>query len=265
MGKVWFVGAGPGAADLITVRGSRLLGEAGAILYAGSLVSAAALQWASPDCEIADSKSMDLDQITDWLIERAGRHESVVRLQTGDPGLYGALAEMAGPLDRAGIPVGIVPGVSSAMAAAAAAGETLTLPGVTQTLILTRLEGRTPMPERESLERLAAHHCTLCIFLSIARIEAVVAALRGAGWHDSDPILVVEKATWPGEERILRGTLADITTRCQDAGIDRQAMILASPALGARARAGLEPSRLYAADFSHGFRRAKPSESDTES
>ncbi|NCA71779.1 MAG: precorrin-4 C(11)-methyltransferase [Sphingobacteriia bacterium] len=254
MGKIWIVGAGPGAADLITVRGSRLLGAAGAILYAGSLVSAAALQWASPGCEIADSKGMELDEITSWLMERAARHETVVRLQTGDPSLYGALAEMAAPLDRAGIPVGIVPGVSSAMAAAAAAGETLTLPEVTQTVILTRVAGRTPMPERESLERLASHGCSLCVFLSIAQIEAVCAALRAAGWGEAAPILVVEKATWPGEERILRGTLADIAVRCRAAGIDRQAMILASPALGARAWSTRAASRLYAADFTHGFR-----------
>jgi precorrin-4/cobalt-precorrin-4 C11-methyltransferase len=189
MGKVWFVGAGPGAADLITVRGSRLLGEAGAVLYAGSLVSRAALQWASPGCDIADSKGMDLGEITGWLMDRAQRHETVVRLQTGDPALYGALAEMAEPLDRAGIPVGIVPGVSSAMASAAAAGETLTLPEVTQTVILTRIEGRTPMPERESLDALARHHCSLCIFLSIAHIDAVIDALAAPAGQTPPPSL----------------------------------------------------------------------------
>ena len=256
MGKVWFVGAGPGAADLITVRGSRLLGEAGAVLYAGSLVSRAALEWTAPGCEIADSAGMTLAEIADWLRLRADRHATVVRLQTGDPTLYGALAEMARPLDRAGVAVGIVPGVSSAMASAAAAGESLTLPEVTQTVILTRIEGRTPMPEREALESLAAHGCTLCIFLSIDRIAAVAAALRAAGWLESAPIAVVEKATWPGQERVLRATLADIAERCAAAGIRRQAMILASPALGARERDAPEVSRLYDAAFSHGFRRA---------
>jgi precorrin-4/cobalt-precorrin-4 C11-methyltransferase len=253
-GKVWFVGAGPGAADLITVRGSRLLSEAGAVLYAGSLVSRAALEWTRAGCEIADSAGMSLTEITHWLSTRAARHTTVVRLQTGDPTLYGALAEMARPLDRAGIQVGIVPGVSSAMASAAAAGETLTLPEVTQTVILTRLEGRTPMPAGESLVSLAAHGCSLCVFLSIDRIADVVTALRSAGWSPSAPIAVVEKATWPGEERVLRGTLADIAERCVGAGIRRQAMILASPALGARERDGAEVSRLYDADFSHGFR-----------
>ena len=118
-GKVWFVGAGPGAPDLITVRGARLLAEAGAILYTGSLVAETVLEWASPDCEIADSKSMDLQQVTAWLLEQAQRHATVVRLQTGDPTLYGVFAELARPLDHAGIPVGIVSGVSSAMASAA--------------------------------------------------------------------------------------------------------------------------------------------------
>jgi precorrin-4/cobalt-precorrin-4 C11-methyltransferase len=254
IGKVWFVGAGPGAADLITVRGSRLLGEAGAVLYAGSLVSRAALEWTSEGCEIADSAGMHLSEIAAWLATRAARHATVVRLQTGDPTLYGALAEMARPLDRAGIEVGIVPGVSSAMASAAAAGESLTLPEVTQTVILTRLEGRTPMPERETLESLAAHRCSLCIFLSIDRIDVVVAALRTAGWSPSAPIAVVEKATWPGEERVLRGTLDEIAALCARAGIRRQAMILASPALGARLQDGVGVSRLYDARFSHGFR-----------
>ncbi|MBK1645600.1 precorrin-4 C(11)-methyltransferase [Thiocapsa imhoffii] len=264
MGQVWFVGAGPGAADLITVRGARLLGEAGAVLYAGSLVSRSVLEWTREGCEIADSAGMHLREITTWLTTRAARHASVVRLQTGDPTLYGALAEMARPLERAGVTIGIVPGVSSAMAAAAAAGETLTLPEVTQTVILTRLAGRTPMPVRETLVSLAAHHCSLCIFLSIARIDDVVTALRTAGWSSAAPIVVVEKATWPGAERVLRGSLEDIAARCASAGLRRQAMILASPALGARHREEAEVSRLYDLHFSHGFRPAgDPSADDS--
>jgi precorrin-4/cobalt-precorrin-4 C11-methyltransferase len=256
MGKVWFVGAGPGAPDLITVRGTRLLAEAGAILYAGSLVAEAALQWAGPDCEIQDSKSMDLDQATAWLVDRAGCHQTVVRLQTGDPTLYGVLAELARPLDAAGIPIGIVPGVSSAMASAAAAGECLTLPEVTQTVIFTRLAGRTPMPEGESLASLAAHGCTLCIFLSIERIDGVCANLIQAGWAETAPVVVVHKATWPGEERVLRGTLADIAEQCRANRIERQAMILVSPALGARERDLRVRSKLYDAAFPRRFRPA---------
>jgi precorrin-4/cobalt-precorrin-4 C11-methyltransferase len=263
VGKVWFIGAGPGAPDLITVRGTRLLADAGAILYTGSLVAETALQWAAADCEIADSKSMDLAQVTDWLLTRAQRHATVVRLQTGDPTLYGVLAELARPLDDAGIEIGIVPGVSSAMAAAGAAGECLTLPEVTQTVIFTRLAGRTPMPEREALADLATHHCTLCIFLSIERIDAVAETLIGAGWAPDALVVVVHKATWPGEELVLRGTLADIAGRCKAAGIVRQAMILVSPALGARGRAHGATSKLYDAGFERRFRGKRTARDET--
>lgn len=255
MGKLWFVGAGPGAADLLTVRATRLLAEAGAVLYTGSLVAEAALQWAGPQCEIADSKGMDLAGVRAWLRDRLQRHASVVRLQTGDPTLYGVIPELARPFDALGVEIGIVPGVSSAMAAAAAAGECLTLPEVTQSVIFTRLAARTHMPQSESLAALAAHGCTLCIFLSIDRIEEVVAQLRHAGWSSAAPVVVAEKVSWPGEERILRGTLTDIALQCRAAGIDRQALILVSPALGARRQDGGEPlSKLYDAAFPRRFR-----------
>ncbi len=256
MAKVWFVGAGPGDPDLITVRGRDLVARAGAILYAGSLVSATALRWARPECAVADSKEMDLDAIVAWLIDQAGRHECVVRLQTGDPALYGALIEMVRPLDAAGIEVGVVPGISSALASAAAAVESLTLPELTQTVILTRVAGRTPMPPGESLAELARHRCTLCIFLSINLLREIQAELRAAGWPDEAPVLVVHKASWPGEEVIVRGALADIRDRCRAAGIHSQAMVIVSPTLGARHWPELRPSKLYDPGFSHRFRRA---------
>jgi precorrin-4/cobalt-precorrin-4 C11-methyltransferase len=194
-GTVWFVGAGPGDPDLITVKGRDLISRAGAILYAGSLVNEAATRWAPPHCEILDSKDMTLDQMAHWLIAQAGRHATVVRLQTGDPSLYGALIELVQPLDAAGVPVAVVPGVSSAMASAAAAIESFTLPEVTQSMIFTRVEGRTPMPPGESLVELARHRCTLCIFLSITLLHKVEAGLREAGWPDDAPVLVVHKAS----------------------------------------------------------------------
>jgi len=255
MGKVWFVGAGPGDPDLITVKGRDLIARADAILFAGSLVSRAAMRWAPEGCEIQDSKGLSLDEITNWLISRAAEHETVIRLQTGDPGLYGALIEMVQPLDAAGIEVGVVPGVSSAMASAAAGVESLTLPEVTQTVILTRVEGRTPMPPGESLEELARHHTTLCLFLSITLLDKVKEALLGAGWDEQAPVLVVHKASWPGEEKIVRGTLADIKARCLAEKIHSQAMIIASPTLGARQWPQLQKSKLYDAEFSHRFRR----------
>lgn len=255
MGKVWFVGAGPGDPELITVKGRDLIAGAGAILYAGSLVAEATTRWAHAGCEICDSKSMTLEEITAWLIDRAARHATVVRLQTGDPALYGALIEMVQPLDAVGIEIGVVPGVSSAMASAAAACESLTLPEVTQTVILTRLEGRTPMPEGEALRDLAQHHSTLCIFLSITLLDEVRSELLAAGWCDAAPILVVYKASWPNEEKIIRGTLADIRDKCREQKINSQAMIIASPALGARHWPELKRSKLYDTGFTHRFRK----------
>jgi precorrin-4/cobalt-precorrin-4 C11-methyltransferase len=255
-GTVWFVGAGPGDPDLITVKGRDLIARAGAILFAGSLVNEAATRWAPPDCEILDSKDMTLDQMATWLIAQAGRHATVVRLQTGDPSLYGALIELVQPLDAAGVPVAVVPGVSSAMASAAAAIESFTLPEVTQTMIFTRVEGRTPMPPGESLAELAQHRCTLCIFLSITLLHKVEAGLREAGWPDDAPVLVVHKASWPGEERIVRGTVATIKQLCREAGIVSQAMVIASPTLGARQWPELIKSKLYDPSFTHRFRRA---------
>ena len=262
-GTVWFVGAGPGDPDLITVKGRALVERAGAILFAGSLVSAAATRWAPADCVIADSKDMTLGQMSAWLITQAARCQTVVRLQTGDPGLYGALIELVQPLDAAGVPIAVVPGVSSAMASAAASVESLTLPEVTQTVIFTRVEGRTPMPEGESLEALAAHHTTLCIFLSITLMGRVTAALTAAGWSLDAPVVVVHKASWPDEEKIVRGTVATIQGLCRDAKIVSQSMIIASPTLGARHWPTLAKSKLYDPSFTHRFRRASVSPDTT--
>ena len=257
MSKVWFVGAGPGDPDLITVKGRDLIARADAILFAGSLVSEAATRWAKDGCVIADSKGMTLEEIVAWLIEQAQDGKTVIRLQTGDPGLYGALIEMVQPLDAAGIDIGVVPGVSSAMASAAAGVESLTLPEVTQTVILPRVEGRTPMPEGESIEELAAHHCTLCLFLSITLLKKVQQALLDAGWSADAPVLVVHKASWPGEEKIIRGTVSDIRDKCKQEKINSQAMIIASPTIGARQWSELKKSKLYDASFTHRFRRAE--------
>ncbi|MBV5293290.1 MAG: precorrin-4 C(11)-methyltransferase [Curvibacter lanceolatus] len=256
LGKVWFVGAGPGDPELITLKGQRLLAQAGAVLFAGSLVDQAVTLYAPAGCLVRDSKDMTLEQMSEWLAEQAARHATVVRLQTGDPGLYGALIEMTRPLTALGIDWAVVPGVSSAMASMAAAGESMTLPEVTQTVILTRVEGRTPMPEGEDLAALAAHRSTLCIFLSITLMHKIEAGLRAAGWPEDAPMLVVHKASWPGQERIVRGTLADIKQRCREAGIASQAMVVASPTLGAADWETLARSKLYDPTFTHRFRKA---------
>jgi len=257
VGKVWFVGAGPGDPELITVKGQRLLREAGAILYAGSLVSEACTLWAGEGCDIADSKGMTLEDITAWLIEKAAQHDTVIRLQTGDPSLYGALIEMLQPLDAAGVESEVVAGVSSAFASMAAASESMTLPEVTQTVILTRVEGRTPMPEGESLRELAQHKTTICMFLSITLLHKVREELLAAGWADDDKILVVQKASWPGEEKVVYGTIANIREKCRSEKIAAQAMIVASPTLGARDWQELKKSKLYDASFTHRFRKAE--------
>lgn len=257
MKKIWFVGAGPGDPELLTLKAQRLISEADAILFAGSLVSEAAMAWAKESCEIQDSKGMTLEEITNWLISRAADNTTVLRLQTGDPGLYGALIEMVQPLDKEGIAIEVVPGVTSAMASAAAAVETLTLPEVTQTVILSRVEGRTPMPEGESLQELAAHHCTLCLYLSITLLKKIKDDLLAAGWLASSPVVIVHKASWPGEEQIVRGTLEDIREKCKAAKINSQAMIIISPTLGARTWPELKKSKLYDASFSHRFRKAE--------
>ncbi len=256
-GKVWFVGAGPGDPELITVKAMQLIGQAGAILYAGSLVSEACTRWAPESCEVADSKGMTLEEITAWLIEKTARHETVVRLQTGDPSLYGALIEMVQPLDTAGIEIGVVPGVSSAFASAASACESLTLPEVTQTVIFTRVEGRTPMPQGESLRELAQHKTAICLFLSITLLNKVREELLAAGWRENDPVLVVHKASWTDEERIVRGTIGNIRERCREAKVASQAMVIVSPTLGARNWPELKKSKLYDAVFTHRYRKAE--------
>ncbi len=252
--KVWFIGAGPGDPDLITVKGRDLIARADAILYTGSLVSETVMRWSKADCEIADSKGMTLEQINHWLIERARNKSVVIRLQTGDPGLYGVLVEIIQALDNEGIESELVPGVSSALAAAAAAKETLTLPEVTQTVIFTRVEGRTPMPEGESLEELARHKTTLCLFLSITLLHKIEDSLLKAGWSEDAQVLVVQKASWPGEEKIIRGTIKTIRAKCKAEGITSQAMIIISPTLGARYFKDIKKSRLYAEEFNHKFR-----------
>ncbi|MDC9729902.1 MAG: precorrin-4 C(11)-methyltransferase [Methyloprofundus sp.] len=262
MRKVWFVGAGPGDPELLTLKGQRLITEADAILFAGSLVSDAAMQWAKENCEIQDSKGMTLEEITDWLISRAVDNATVIRLQTGDPSLYGALVEMVQPLDKQSIAVEVVPGVTSAMASAAAAVETLTLPEITQTVIFSRVEGRTPMPQGESLAELAAHHCTLCLYLSITLLKIIESELSAAGWANDAPIVVVYKASWPDEQQVIHGTLATIREKCKAAKINSQAMIIASPTLGARHWPEIKKSKLYDANFTHRFRKADKNTED---
>ena len=254
-GGVVFVGAGPGDPELITVAGRDAVAAADVVLYAGSLVNPQVLQWAKPGAEIHDTAGMDLGETTAVCLAAARAGRRVVRLHTGDPSLYGAIQEQLVPLEQAGVPCRVIPGVSSAFAAAAALATQLTLPEVSQSVVFTRLAGRTPVPEGESLERFAATSATLCVFLSVDRIDEVVAACRAGGRADDTPVAVVSRASWP-DQREVCGTLADIAAKVHTAGIRRQAMILVGDALRPRLQGwdAFERSKLYAAEFSHGYR-----------
>lgn len=249
--KVFIVGAGPGDPELITVKGQKLLAEADIIIYAGSLVNPALLDYAREGCAIHNSASMTLPQVIEVIKNGVAEGKRVVRLHTGDPSIYGAIQEQMDALDKLGIAYEVVPGVSSFLATAAALKQEYTLPGISQTVIITRNEGRTAVPDRERLRSLAAHQATMCIFLSISMLDKVVEELIAGGYKPETPIAIVQRASWP-EEKIVRATLATICQEIAGKGIDRTAMIVVSNCLAA----DYEPSRLYAPEFSHGFRNA---------
>ena len=247
---VEFVGAGPGAADLITVRGLRALERADLVLYAGSLVNPAHLKHCQVGCECLDSASMDLAAQVTIMSEAALVGKRVVRLHSGDPAMYGAINEQIRALAEKGVASSIVPGVSSVFAAAAALGCELTSPGLSQSVVLTRTPGRTPMPAGENAAVFARTGATLVFFLSTGNIDELMRELMEEGGLAADtPAAVVYRASWP-DERILRGQVGDIAAKAEEAGFRRQALILVGRAL----QAGEEVSKLYSADFSHGYR-----------
>ncbi|MBR4400748.1 MAG: precorrin-4 C(11)-methyltransferase [Synergistes sp.] len=248
---IHFVGAGPGASDLITLRGARLLKEAGMIIYAGSLVNPELLKYAEKGCEIYDSAGMTLDEVIEKLSDAHGRGIDAVRLHTGDPSIYGAIREQMDRLKELGIPYDITPGVSSFCAAAAAAEAEYTLPSVSQTVIITRMEGRTPVPDREKIRSLAAHHASMVLFLSSGMLEALSSELIAGGYEPDTHAALVYKASWP-EQKLVRGRLADIPRLAAEAGIDRTALVLVGDFLGDE----YELSKLYDKHFSHGYRKA---------
>ncbi|MFZ5759144.1 MAG: precorrin-4 C(11)-methyltransferase [Thermodesulfobacteriota bacterium] len=246
---IHFVGAGPGDPELITVKGRRLLEAADLVVYAGSLVPQALV--ADLRAEIVSSAPLDLGQIIDVMAAAWRQGRKVVRLHTGDPSLYGAIREQMEELDRLAIPHAVVPGVSSAFAAAAALEAELTLPEVSQTVIITRLAGRTPVPAGQELVGLASHRATMLIFLSVGMIDEVVAELLAGGYPASTPVAVVEKASWP-EERIIRASLAEIGARVRAAAIRKTAIICVGEVFGDQGLAAV--SRLYDRAFAHGCR-----------
>lgn len=251
-----FVGAGPGDPELITVKGKRFIEEADRIVYAGSLVPEVLLEDRRPDCKIFNSASLTLDETHLLLAGGYKAGELVVRLHTGDPSLYGAIQEQMDLLDRENIPYEIVPGVSAIFAAAAALKQELTLPELSQTVIVTRVGGRTPVPPRESLASLATHGATLVIYLSVQQIERIVEELSPAYPVDT-PVVIAYRVGWP-DQAFLYGTLRDIAEKVKQAGIRRQAIIMVGKVFGVQGGEELKRSKLYNESFSHGFRKAKP-------
>ncbi|MCX5890852.1 MAG: precorrin-4 C(11)-methyltransferase [Deltaproteobacteria bacterium] len=249
---VIFLGAGPGDPELITVKGQRALAQADVVLYAGSLVSPAVLGWANAGAELIDTAPLNLEQIVAALIQAYRQGKQVVRVHSGDTALFSAIQEQLEILEKEAIPCRVSPGDTAAAAADAALAQELTLPEVTQTVILTRAAGRTPVPAREALRELARHGATMVIYLSIKLIDQVVAELTTA-YGPAAPAVVAYRVSWP-DQQIIRGTLADIAEKVQQAGIERQALILVGPALAAREGSLKAVSKLYDRTFAHGFR-----------
>ena len=248
---VHIVGAGCGAADLITLRGARLLGEADQVIYAGSLVNPELLELARPGAVLHDSASLTLEEVVALAEEGERRGWSTVRLHTGDPCLYGAIREQMDELDRLGIAYDVTPGVSSFSGAAAALNAEYTLPEVSQSVIITRMAGRTPVPEGEQLRKLASHGCTMVLFLSTGLLEQVEEELTAGGYSPDTPAAIVYKATWP-EEKVFRCTVSTLAKTARENHITKTALITIGHFLGD----DYERSKLYDPAFTHEFREA---------
>jgi precorrin-4/cobalt-precorrin-4 C11-methyltransferase len=262
-GKVYFVGSGPGDPELVTIKAKRIISEADVVVYADSLVPPEIAGFASPDAEVHGSKAMALPEIMDIMLEAVASGKTVARVQSGDPSVYGAILEQMRILEREGVDYEIVPGVSAAFAAAAVLKTELTVPEVSQTIIMTRAEGRVSMPPKEQLQDLAAHGCTLTIFLSITRMTKIVRELTGAGYRPETPVAVVYRVGWP-DEKVIRGTLSDIAVKVRDAKINRQALVMVGEAMNPELTSPdyvdqqkSATSHLYSDSYTHLFRRAR--------
>ncbi|ADY57161.1 precorrin-4 C11-methyltransferase [Syntrophobotulus glycolicus DSM 8271] len=250
---IYFIGAGPGAVDLITVRGKEMLEKADLIVYAGSLVNPELLHYAKPGCVFLDSAGLTLEQVLAAMAPAAQEGKVVVRLHTGDPSLYGAIKEQMDRLDALALPYQIVPGVSSFCAAAAALRAEYTLPDVSQSLIITRLEGRTPVPPREDISLLAAHQASMAVFLSLGRIGELAERLLQGGYAKDAPAAIVYKASWP-DERVFVCTVGTLAETAEAHKIQKTALVLVGDFL----KPQYSRSKLYDPQFAHGFREASP-------
>jgi precorrin-4/cobalt-precorrin-4 C11-methyltransferase len=250
---VYFVGAGTGAADLITVRGMRLLEKADVIIYAGSLVNPELLNYGKSGCEIYNSAKLTLDEVIDIMKRATAEDKMIVRLHTGDPSIYGAVREQMDELDRLGIGYESCPGVSACFGAAASLNIEYTLPDISQSLIITRMEGKTKVPPKESIESFAAHQSSMAIYLSTGMLAELSERLIAGGYKKETPAALVYKASWPEEEAYIC-TIETLSQTAAEHGITKTALVLVGEAI---AHQNYEKSRLYSPDFSTGFRQAK--------
>jgi len=253
MKKVVFIGAGPGDPELITLKGKRYLEQADVVIYAGSLLNPQILNYAKPSAQLYDSAKMSLPEVLKVMVEGAKAGKLVARVNDGDPSFYGAIQEQMDALDKEKIEYFRVPGVSCLQGGAAALNRELTLPNITQTVIITRPAGRTPVPEAETISKLAAHLATMVIFLGTPHIARVVEELVKGGYPKDTPVSVVYKATWP-EQKIVKGTLNDIVTKVKAAGITETALIYVGKVLNPQ---GYDLSKLYDPAFTTGFRKGE--------
>lgn len=247
--KICFVGAGPGDPELITLKGYNRLSNADIVIYAGSLVNPELLNYCKANCEIHNSAHMDLGQIIDVMARGIKENKFVVRLQTGDFSIYGSIREQIEELNKLDIKYELVPGVSSFLGAASALEVEYTVPEISQSVIITRMEGRTPVPEKESIRSFAAHNTSMAIFLSVQAISDVVSELVSGGYPIDTPCSVIYKATWPDQE-IVRGNLENIASKVDEAGITKTALILVGKFLGDT----YYNSKLYDKEFTHEYR-----------
>jgi len=247
---ITFVGAGPGDPELLTIRGKREIDNADVIIWAGSLVNPEVLRDARPTAEIHNSAMMNLDEVIDVMKNAVSKGKKVVRVHTGDPSIYGAIREQIDRLEELGIDCEVIPGVSSFLAVASVLKKEYTLPSKSQTVIITRMEGRTPVPPKEKLIDLAKHNTTMAIFLSVGFMDELAKTLKEAGYRGNTPVAVVYKATWP-DQKIVIGTVDDIAGKVKEAKIERTALTVVGDFLGDE----YELSKLYDKNFTTGFRK----------
>ena len=261
-GKVYIIGGGPGDPELLTLKAKRIIESADSVIYADSMVHPSVVEFARPGAEVHGSKDLNLDKIMALTLVAVRAGKTVARIQSGDPAIYGAVLEQIRILEREGVQYEIVPGVSSAFAAAAALKTELTVPERSQTIILTRAAGRVAMPNGEKLKDLAAHGCSLVIFLSITRMTRIVRDLLVAGYSEDTPVAVVYSVSWP-DELIIRGTLADIAEKVRAAKITLQALVIVGDAIDPNLKQepqggedGAATSHLYSSSYTHRYRKA---------